>query len=138
MTNNELKKYFTEFKFNESTSTQKKTIVEYIEHGRKKIPIFINEYWTSKQRQNNSLHEISYRACYKAELPRFFISLFSHEGDVIYDPFSGRGTTVIEAALLNRNIMANDINPLSTILSMPRLFTTFLRLSIWEVVPPTI
>ena len=122
MTSKELKKYFTEFKFNESTSTQKKTIVEYIEHGRNKIPIYINEYWTSKQRQNNPLHEISYRACYKAELPRFFISLFSQEGDVIYDPFSGRGTTVIEAALLNRNIIANDINPLSTILSIPRLF----------------
>lgn len=122
MTNDELKKYFTEFTLSNSSSLNRKTIVEYYEHGRKKIPIYINEYWTSKQRQNNPLHEISYRACYKAELPRFFISLFSQEGDVIYDPFAGRGTTLIESALLNRNIIANDINPLSTILSMPRLF----------------
>ena len=32
-----------------------------------------NEYWTSGQRQAHSLHEISYRACYKPQLPRFFI-----------------------------------------------------------------
>ena len=86
------------------------------------VPKYVNEFWTSKQRQSNPIHEISYRACYKAELPNFFINLLSKQGDVIYDPFAGRGTTIIEAALLNRNIIANDINPLSTILSKPRLF----------------
>lgn len=39
----------------------------------KGIPTYINEFWTSKQRQANSLHEISYRACFKPQLPRFFI-----------------------------------------------------------------
>jgi DNA modification methylase len=82
---------------------------------------FTNEFWTSKQRQNNPLHEISYRACFKAELPRFFINLLTKERDTVYDPFAGRGTTIIEAALLNRNIISNDINPLSKILSEPRL-----------------
>lgn len=85
------------------------------------ITRFINEFWTSKQRQNNPLHEISYRACFKAELPRFFINLFTNEGDIVYDPFAGRGTTIIEAALLRRNVISNDINPLSKILSEPRL-----------------
>jgi len=122
LTSKELKKYFTDFTFSNSLSARRKTILEYYEYGSTKIPTYINEYWTSKQRQNNSLHEISYRACYKAELPGFFISLFSNEGETIYDPFSGRGTTIIEAALHNRNIIANDINPLSTILSRPRLF----------------
>jgi hypothetical protein len=86
------------------------------------IQKYIGEFWTSKQRQNNPLHEISYRACFKAELPRLFINSLTKEGNVVYDPFSGRGTTIIEAALLNRNIIANDINPLSIILSKPRLF----------------
>ena len=48
----------------------------------------INEYWTSKQRQAHSLHEISYRACYKPQLPQFFIERLSEEGDVVYDPFN--------------------------------------------------
>ncbi len=122
MTDRELKKYFSKFIFNNSDSLKTKTVIEYFECSGVQIPRYINEYWTSKQRQNNPIHEISYRACYKAELPRFFISLLSKEKDIIYDPFSGRGTTIIEAALLNRNIVANDINPLSTILSKPRLF----------------
>ncbi len=122
MTAKEFKKYFSEFTLSTSDAKETKTIIESFECSDIKVSRYINEYWTSKQRQNNSIHEISYRACYKAELPRFFISLLSKEGDIIFDPFSGRGTTIIEAALLNRNIIANDINPLSTILSKPRLF----------------
>jgi len=100
----------------------KKTVIDHFDFGGINIPKFINEFWTSKQRQNNPIHEISYRACFKAELPRFFINILTKENDIVYDPFAGRGTTSIEAALLNRNVIANDINPLSTILSKPRLF----------------
>ena len=38
------------------------------------VPVFVNEFWTSKQRAAHSLHEISYRACFKPQLPRFFIT----------------------------------------------------------------
>ena len=86
-----------------------------------KIPVFTNEFWTSRQRQAASIHEISYRACFKPQLPRFFIRLLTKEGDAVYDPFSGRGTTAIEAALLGRKVIANDINPLSKIICRPRL-----------------
>ena len=122
MTNTKLKKYFSEFTLKNSDVRNNKTVINYFETGGIQVPRYINEFWTSKQRQSNALHEISYRACYKAELPRFFITLLSKPDDIIYDPFAGRGTTIIEAALLNRNIIANDINPLSTILSKPRLF----------------
>ena len=86
------------------------------------MPYVEKEFWTSKQRQSHSIHEISYRACFKAQLPRFFIEKYSSVNDVIYDPFSGRGTTGIEALLLNRKAIFNDINPLSQILSEPRIF----------------
>jgi DNA modification methylase len=99
----------------------RETPVDEIEIEGNVIARFINEFWTSKQRQNNPLHEISYRACFKAELPRFFINLFTNEGDIVYDPFAGRGTTIVEAALLGRNVISNDISPLSKILSEPRL-----------------
>ena len=92
MTDEEFKKYFSEFTLSNSDSLKTKTHVEYFESPESKFHRYVNEYWTSKQRQNNPIHEISYRACYKAELPRFFISLFSEEKDFIYDPFSGRGT----------------------------------------------
>jgi hypothetical protein len=85
------------------------------------VPRFSGEFWTSKQRQASSLHEISYRACFKPQLPRFFIDRLTQKSEVVYDPFMGRGTTPLEAALLGRNVIANDANPLSRILMKPRL-----------------
>lgn len=92
-----------------------------IEIVGKSIPRFIGEFWTSGQRQASSLHEVSYRACFKPQLPHYFIKRFSLQDDVIYDPFGGRGTTGIEAALMGRRVMSNDANPLSEILVRPRL-----------------
>lgn len=86
------------------------------------VPVLTNEYWTSRQRQASSIHEISYRACFKPQLPRFFVELLTRKGDVVYDPFLGRGTTAIETALLGRLPIGNDINPLSQILTIPRLW----------------
>ena len=80
-----------------------------------------NEYWTSAQRQSHSLHEISYRACFKAQLPEFFISRLCDPGDAVYDPFMGRGTTPLEAYLHGCKPLGNDINPLSVALLAPRL-----------------
>jgi hypothetical protein len=40
---------------------------------------------------------------------------------VVYDPFSGRGTTAVEAALHGRNVIVNDVNPLCAVLTRPRL-----------------
>lgn len=85
------------------------------------VPVLVNEFWTSKQRAANSLHEVSYRACFKPQLPRFFIERLTAPGDAVYDPFLGRGTTVIEAALRGRMPVGTDINPLSEILVAPRL-----------------
>jgi hypothetical protein len=106
---------------NRSLDPGNRTFVDTITVQGKKIPRFINEFWTSRQRQASSIHEISYRACFKPQLPRFFIKLLSRENDPVYDPFSGRGTTVIEAALLSRKVISNDINPLSKIMALPRL-----------------
>ena len=85
------------------------------------LAYFVNDYWTARQRQGNRIHEISYRACFKPQLPEFFIDALTSPGDVVYDPFMGRGTTPIQAALMNRVPMGNDINPLSKMLTRPRL-----------------
>ena len=85
------------------------------------VKTYVNEFWTAKQRQANRLHEVSYRACFKPQLARFFIERLTNPGDVVCDPFMGRGTTILEAALLGRVPMGCDINPLSEILIRPRL-----------------
>ncbi len=124
----DIRSYLTEFRFQENVapfsyrSQQDRTQLESISINGKKYSRFVNEFWTAKQRQAASLHEVAYRACFKPQLPRFFIELLTAEGDIVYDPFSGRGTTVIEAGLCGRNVIANDVNPLSKILSYPRFF----------------
>ena len=85
------------------------------------IRYFINEFWTSKQRAGSPLHEISYRACFKPQLPAFFIEKLTEPGDHVFDPFLGRGTTALEAVRLGRTGSGNDANPLSSILLEPRL-----------------
>ncbi len=109
----------TLFHFDKNENT--KTIVKKKEFNNLKVTYFVNEFWTSKQRQASSLHEISYRACFKPQLPLFFIEKLTKEEDVVYDPFLGRGTTIIEASLMNRRVIGNDVNPLSKILAEPRL-----------------
>jgi hypothetical protein len=92
------------------------------------VPTFTNEFWTSQQRQAHSLHEVSYRACFKPQLPGFFIEQLTQPDDFVYDPFMGRGTTLLEAALLQRRPAGCDINPLSRFLIAPRLQPPELKL----------
>src|SRR5437762_4324199 len=105
------------------TSTQVTSLGE----DKDAVPVFVNEFWTSKQRAASSLHEISYRACFKPQLPRFFIERLTEPNALVYDPFLGRGTTMIEGALLGRRAAGCDINPLSSILTVPRLRPPHLR-----------
>jgi len=85
------------------------------------IPYLVNEFWTAGQRQAHSIHEVSYRACFKPQLPEFFISRLTASGEGVLDPFMGRGTTPVQAALMGRRPMGNDINPLSLLFTRPRM-----------------
>jgi hypothetical protein len=114
----EVRQNILNFRFNENP---KNTLIRQNKIGSLSYPVYINEFWTAKQRQASSLHEISYRACFKPQLPNFFISRLTQRGDIVYDPFSGRGTTILEAGMMGRVGYANDINPLSKILVQPRM-----------------
>ncbi len=110
----------SEFRWDGKATSVVDTTVEADGRGLS-VRTFVNEFWTSRQRAAHSLHEISYRACFKPQLPRFFIERLTRPGDVVYDPFMGRGTTVLESALLARTPVGCDINPLSKVLVEPRL-----------------
>jgi hypothetical protein len=99
----------------------KNTLQLEVAAGGWRVPALVNEFWTARQRAAHSLHEISYRACFKPQLPRFFIERLTRPGAVVYDPFMGRGTTLLEAALLGRVPLGCDVNPLSATLAGPRL-----------------
>ncbi len=91
------------------------------------LPYLTNAYWTAGQRRGHALHEVSYRACFKPQLPTFFIERLTAPGDAVLDPFMGRGTTPLQAALMGRRPVGSDVNPLSCLLVRPRLRPPSLR-----------
>jgi hypothetical protein len=121
MTAHELLNHVRAFQWDGKETAETATRANLDGGGAADVPTCINEFWTSRQRAAHSLHEVSYRACFKPQLPRFFIDRLTASGDVVYDPFSGRGTTPLEAALAGRVPIACDINPLTGVLLAPRL-----------------
>ena len=60
------------------------------------------------------LHAICpYLAMFPAEFVRRKIEAYSAPGDWVFDPFCGRGTTILESLLLGRNAAGSDINPVA-------------------------
>lgn len=66
--------------------------------------------WSFPQRGKWATHNSTYRGNWSPYIPRNLILRYSNEGDLILDQFVGGGTTLIEAKLLNRNIIGVDIN----------------------------
>ncbi|MBI2133627.1 site-specific DNA-methyltransferase [Candidatus Woesearchaeota archaeon] len=58
-----------------------------------------------------------YMAMFPPNVPNHFIKKYSKKGDVVFDPFSGRGTTAIEACFEGRIGIGNDKNPLAYVLT---------------------
>lgn len=52
-----------------------------------------------------------YPATFVPPIPKFLIASLTNPGDIVFDPFGGSGTTIIEALKLNRLAIYNDINP---------------------------
>ena len=63
----------------------------------------------------------TYMAMFPPELPHYFIQRFTQLGDTVLDPFSGRGTTAVEASAQGRIGIGNDLNPLAVALSRGKI-----------------
>ncbi len=67
--------------------------------------------WSFPNRGSWATHDAKYRGNWSPYIPRNIILRYSQEGDLLLDQFAGGGTTLVEAKLLNRNIIGVDINP---------------------------
>jgi site-specific DNA-methyltransferase (adenine-specific) len=69
-------------------------------------------------RWGHSMHTMCpYQGMFPPRLAHYFIQRFSRPGDVVIDPFSGRGTTTLQARVENRLTVSNDLSPLAYVLS---------------------
>lgn len=67
---------------------------------------------TAPRRWGHPLHKMVSRiGSFPPALAHWFISKFTRPGDVVLDPFSGKGTAPLEACLLGRMGIGNDLAP---------------------------
>lgn len=67
-------------------------------------------HWSFPKRGNWATHDAKWRGNWSPYIPRNIILRYSKENDLILDQFAGGGTTLVEAKLLNRNIIGVDVN----------------------------
>ena len=86
-------------------------------------PISIAPEWKDQQRLwGHTFHPMcSYLASFPAALAHAFIARYSRPGDVVLDPFSGRGTTPLQACAEGRIGVGNDLNPFAHLLTAAKV-----------------
>jgi DNA modification methylase len=79
----------------------------------------VGHLWHSiSPRWGHAMHTMcSYHGMFPAKVAHYFIQRYSHPGDVVLDPFSGRGTIALQARVEGRRAISNDLNPLAYVLS---------------------
>ena len=70
-------------------------------------------HWSFPIRGNWATHDAKWRGNWSPYIPRNIILRYSKENDVVLDQFVGGGTTLVEAKLLNRNIIGVDVNDIA-------------------------
>jgi len=83
-----------------------------------------NIYSQSRNQGNNPFHLI-HKAIFPTHLPMHFISNLTNEADIVLEPFSGLGTTIIAAQNTERICYAIESEPLYVATSLERFHTTF-------------
>jgi len=55
--------------------------------------------------------DIDHPAVFPVNLPKFIIDVYTHDGEIVIDPFSGSGTTIIAGEIAGRSVRAIEIAP---------------------------
>lgn len=67
-------------------------------------------HWSFPKRGDWATHDAKWRGNWSPYIPRNILLRYSKENDWVLDQFAGGGTTLVEAKLLNRNIIGVDVN----------------------------
>lgn len=78
-----------------------------------KFELEMTTVWSFPDRGNWATHDAKWRGNWSPYIPRNILLRYSNEGELVLDQFAGGGTTLIEAKLLNRNIIGVDVNDIA-------------------------
>ena len=70
-------------------------------------------HWSFPKRGGWATHDAKWRGNWSPYIPRNILLRYSKENDLVLDQFAGGGTTLVEAKLLNRNIIGVDVNDIA-------------------------
>ena len=70
----------------------------------------LDDIWTINRQSGKKINGVSHGASFPEELVERILLNFSDEGNVVYDPFLGTGTTAVVAERLNRNWLGSEIS----------------------------
>jgi site-specific DNA-methyltransferase (adenine-specific) len=86
-----------------------------VERAKKAYSDYGQRYniWKYKTSKNGQEDEIAYQhpAIFPLQLVKDHVISWSNEGDIVYDPFMGSGTTARGCKQLNRNFIGSELNP---------------------------
>lgn len=84
-----------------------------IKWGPDNFEMEMTTVWSFPDRGNWATHDSKWRGNWSPYIPRNIMLRYSQEGDLVLDQFAGGGTTLVEAKLLNRNIIGVDVNEIA-------------------------
>ena len=94
-----------------------KQVVRISPKGQKYYEI-VDNFITAK---NNDESTNLNKATYSTELCEKLMKIYTKEGDIIYDPFMGTGTTGVACKLINRNFIGSEISEDQVLYSQERI-----------------
>ena len=110
-TNNESDQYstdFTESEYSEKELMQKQKSFNGL--SAKEWTVLSKNVWNDLSSPRNKF-QLEHGAVYPIKLAERLIQMYSKEGDVIFDPFLGIGSTLIASQNLNRHCIGTELNP---------------------------
>jgi len=96
-----------------------KKIVKTSPKGQNYYEIIDNHIIAKNNDGSNNLN----KATYSSELCEKLLKIYSKEGNLIYDPFMGTGTTAVACKNMNMNFIGSEISGQQVIFSKERILT---------------
>jgi tRNA G10 N-methylase Trm11 len=80
-----------------------------IDNWKELTDIWTDSLWIIPQRDNSGVHNAHYHGNFVPQIVYQLLSRYTKKGDFVLDPFSGSGTTLIEAQRMQRNSIGIEL-----------------------------